>query len=170
MSKQYGLYNDDPVMMTFTEKWVNVFNPDPDTLDIVDIAHHLSYQCRFGGAVKKYYSVAEHCCRGVEMAEPEHKFDFLMHDSSEAYMQDIIRPVKLKLANYKEIEDNMMIVLSKKFGFKYPLHPRIKEIDEFMLQVEWACIMKMEPKHDFTPWHPNVAKRKFLELFNELKP
>lgn len=168
MEVKYGLYNDEPVIHTFTGKWVNVFNPKPEMFCIEDIAHALSYQCRFGGHTKKFYSVAEHCCRGTETAKD--KFTFLMHDCSEAYLLDIPRPIKLKLANYKEIEDGLTNVLAEKFGFKYPFDEDIKKVDDFMLQIEWGCIMLQEPRFNLTPWHPSAAKKKFLELFEELKP
>jgi len=34
--------------------------PAPESVDITDIAHHLSHVCRFAGATSEFYSVAEH--------------------------------------------------------------------------------------------------------------
>jgi hypothetical protein len=171
MSKEYGLYNDEPMMLTFTEKWVNLSNPSAESIDIIDIAHHLSYICRWNGAVKKYLSVAEHCCRGAEVAKAEHKFDVLMHDASEAYLGDVTSPLKRLLGKvYKDLEERFMKVISEKYGFKYPLIDHVKKVDVFLLEVEWNNHMLMVPKHDLTPWHPAVAEKKFLQLFKELKP
>ncbi len=64
-----------------------------------------------------------------------------MHDASEAYLLDIPRPIKNKLSNYKEIEDNLMSLIASKFGFEYPLFPEVKAIDDLMLQREWDQLM-----------------------------
>ena len=40
----------------------------------------------------------------------------LLHDASEAYISDIIRPVKAHLSNYLEIESSIMNVILERFG------------------------------------------------------
>ena len=45
---------------TYTGKVFDPFNPDPNNIDIEDIAHHLSNLCRFVGSTFRFYSVAEH--------------------------------------------------------------------------------------------------------------
>ncbi len=61
-------------MQTCTGQKVDPFNPDPDTINIEDIAHHLSMLCRFTGAVKKFYSVAEHSWLLSRFVSPENAF------------------------------------------------------------------------------------------------
>ena len=39
----------------------------------------------------------------------------LLHDASEAYISDIIRPVKVHLTNYLEIESMIMNVILQKY-------------------------------------------------------
>jgi 5'-deoxynucleotidase YfbR-like HD superfamily hydrolase len=135
-----NLYTSDCIR-TFTGIYVNVFEPTPEMICIEDIAHALSMQCRFGGHLPYFYSVAQHSASCCAIAEPEHKFAALMHDASEAYLLDIPRPIKKRLANYKEIEDGLMKIIATKYGFEYPLHQKVKDVDEVMLEAEWNQIM-----------------------------
>ena len=49
-----------PYLQTVSGRWVNPFDPDPEQLDIGDIARALANQCRFGGHCRVFYSVAQH--------------------------------------------------------------------------------------------------------------
>lgn len=132
---------------TYSGIYMNVFEPTMDMLSIIDIAHALSQQCRFGGHLEHFYSVAEHSLYCSYLIKDERlKFAALLHDASEAYLLDIPSPIKKKLSNYKEIEHNLMLLIAEKFGFQYPLHDEVKKIDEIMLQIEWDCLMlKKQP-------------------------
>src|SRR4051794_24417338 len=70
----------------------------PEMVHVEDIARSLSLQCRFGGFVSRFYSVAEHALlvhRLVrDVAGPELAFAALHHDSHEAYLGDIPTPLK----------------------------------------------------------------------------
>ena len=83
-------------------------------IDLEDIAHSLSQQCRFNGHTKYFFSVAQHSLnvaaliRDVEKAGPKVQLMGLLHDASEAYICDIPRPVKPFLTNYMTIEDEVM--------------------------------------------------------------
>lgn len=141
MIREENLYAKDCIR-TVSGIYINVFEPTAEMICIEDIAHGLANQCRFGGHLPEFYSVAEHslnCCYLIE--EPEHKLAALMHDASEAYLMDIPRPIKQRLSNYKEIEDGLMKLIADVFGFEYPLHEKIKKVDETMLQIEWDCLM-----------------------------
>lgn len=170
--KQYSLYNEDPVIRTVTGKWFNAFDPHPDQICIEDIAHALSNQCRFGGHLPKFFSVAQHCILTADIVAPEHRLAALLHDASEAYLLDIPRPVKRKLSNYAEIEDKIMRVIADKYKFQWPLHNDVKKADEIMLQREWSEIMLgIDNGHplDQTPcWIPAIAKKNFLIEFKLL--
>lgn len=53
-------------------------------------------------------------------------------------MLDMPTPIKARMPEYKEIEHHLMCVIAKKFGVVYPYnHPEIKEIDTFMVHLEW---------------------------------
>ena len=94
------------VMRTFTGRMVNVADPDESTIHIDDIAHHLSIIGRWGGSAKRHYSVAEHSCWVSWIAEeicPGAGLHGLLHDAHEAYVGDIITPLK-KLISPKRAE------------------------------------------------------------------
>lgn len=136
-----NLYTKDCIR-TASGLYMNVFEPTSEMVCIEDIAHSLTFQCRFGGHLPSFYSVAQHSLNCSYLIEnPELKLAALMHDASEAYLLDIPRPIKQRLDNYKEIENVLMKVIAEKFGFAWPLHEDVKKVDELMLQTEWDCLM-----------------------------
>lgn len=163
--QQENLYTPDCIR-TYTGQYVNVFDPNPDTICIEDIAHALAHQCRFGGHTQNFYSVAEHSCMVAATVPRYLALAGLMHDAAEAYLVDVPRPIKKKLQGYKVIEDNLMVVIAQKFDFfEDLLHPDIKQADEAMLKTEWNYFMLNRVE----TWSPENAKRCFLELFNNHK-
>lgn len=89
-------------ILTISGKRISLHERIPaGSIDIVDIAHGLSLQNRFNGHTKHPYSVAQHClnCLGcatefhVEL-DPNVLLAILLHDCAEAYLGDIVRPLK----------------------------------------------------------------------------
>lgn len=151
---------------TFSGIYMNVFEPTLDMIFIDDIAHALSNQCRFGGHLPQFYSVAQHSILCSTLVSNEYKLAALLHDASEAYLLDIPSPIKQGLSNYKEIEDKLMTLIAKKFGFKYPLESQVKEIDKKILALEWEQLMMQKTiVENFRCWSPEYAKRRFLEAY-----
>lgn len=138
--KQENLYMPRSIR-TVSGNYVNVFEPNPDTITIEDIAHALSFQCRFGAHMKKFYTVAQHSLAVMQDVDnPDLKLQALMHDASEAYLLDIPSPIKKELHAYYPIEENLMNVIAKKFGFTWPMHQDVVESDKRMLEYEWVSI------------------------------
>ena len=157
----------DNCIRTYSGIYMNIFEPTLDMIDIEDIAHSLSKQCRFGGHVSKFYSVAQHsvmCSRGVNK---KYKLQALLHDSPEAYILDIPTPIKKHLTNYKEIEDNLMQLIAQKYNFKYPFDKEIKIIDKKMLEFEFNEVM-LNKSINIDSWSQKKAKKIFLQEFNKL--
>ena len=133
-------------LQTYTGKVFDPINTTEDMIDIVDIAHALSMQCRYSGHTKKFYSVAEHSIIVSRNVHVQNAVAALLHDASEAYLVDIPKPLKPLIPEYSIIEDNLMRIISRKFGFIYPLHKEIKEIDRRMLLTERAQLMTKPTK------------------------
>jgi len=147
-------------------KLIDPFNPDPDMINLVDIAHALSNICRWNGHTMKFHSVAEHSIFVQNIVQSrEDKLAAMLHDASEAYIADITRPVKHRLANYSDVEHNLMMVISKKFGFQFPLSVAVREADDFALKWEYVNIVMAERVQTMTPI---VAKRAFLTIMDML--
>ncbi len=135
-------------IQTYSGKKANIFDFKEEDIDIVDIAHSLSLQCRFNGHVNWFYSVAQHslmACYIIEvlMAEPEPALQALLHDAGEAYIGDLPKPIKAngRFKVFSEIEDILMEVISKKFGINSKMSPKLEEVDIFCCLYEGKQLM-----------------------------
>jgi hypothetical protein len=171
----YNRIGDKPtgIIRCYSGIYVDVFNPTEDMFDIQDIAHGLSMIPRFGGHMKIFYPVSQHCIDcvymdkfAIEKFSVEDRFDLLMHDCSEAYLLDIPSPIKKLLNGYSDIEDNLMKVLSKKFRFNYPFKQIIKDIDRLRLEIEWnSMVINLTTS---STYKQEKSKSQFLNLFELL--
>ena len=165
-------------------------DPRVGDIDINDIAHGLSNMCRFGGQCRNFYSVAEHSVHVSRWMEhyfqaPKLLLYALLHDSSEAYLVDVPRPIKVHLENYKMIEAlNMKVILSA-FRIEPSLCPDEFEsilhlVDNQVLVAEknalllppplpWTWAKDIKPADvEISCYAPEGAKRMFMYRFNEL--
>lgn len=104
-----------------------------DDVVIDDIARGLSAQSRFNGQINPmdnsiaFYSVAQHSVVLSYIVEddlgPEMARVALMHDAAEAYLGDIIQPVKVMIPEFDALE---RMVQAKVFD-KLDLDPRLLE-------------------------------------------
>lgn len=60
--------NTNPYMTTYTGLRFYPFHPRREDVRIEDIAHHLALTCRWSGAVREFYSVAQHSVLVAERA------------------------------------------------------------------------------------------------------
>lgn len=167
MNKKIENLDTKDCIRTFTGVYVNVFEPDINTINIYDIAHALAFQGRFTGHLPRFYSVAQHSIMCSKRVEPKYKLQALMHDASEAYLTDMPSPIKNRMPQYREVEDKLMGVISEIFNFEYPLHPSVKEADRGELEREWHCLM-LNNDEWFECWTPQRAKEEFLDEYFQL--
>lgn len=156
-----NLYKQDSIR-TFTGKYVNVFDPDPETICIEDIVHSLSNICRFGGHTQSFYSVAQHCIYVADHLPEELKLTGLLHDAAEAYLIDLPNPIKEKMSEYVLIEDKLMRLIAEKFGIIYPFPELVKQADKNALEFEWKGIVLTDEIICCTPYQ---AKKIFLNQY-----
>lgn len=181
-------------IQTYTGKRLSLTRPRPEEIDIEDVAHSLSLQCRFNGHTKQFYSVAQHSvfvarkCRLQDAA-----IMALLHDAHELATGDIVRPLKAALIlEVKRIErelDRAIVqalvadpTLRDAFVRATPYWWRIEraigEADVLALATERRDLlapgppweMKL-PEPDPLPLHPlpsAAAKELFLETYYEL--
>lgn len=97
---------------------MEVMNPDPSNICIEDIGHGLSHVCRFGGHVRSFYSVAQHSCLVSRHAPDRLAVAALLHDAAEAFIGDVIHPLKQCLPDYKKIETIWERAIAQAFGLE----------------------------------------------------
>jgi hypothetical protein len=117
---------------------INLLQPDPETLLLEDIAIGLSHTCRFGGQIPVFYSVAKHSMLVAALAPPKFRLEALMHDAPEAYIQDIVKPLKHLLSPlYDKIEKRFTLAMCYKFKMRISvLENDIKRYDMQALVIE----------------------------------
>lgn len=128
---------------TYTGKKFHFLDPQPEEIDIVDIAHALSLTCRFGGQCREFYSVAEHSIRMAKIVPAEYRLHALLHDASEAYLPDLPRPMKAGLPKFKSVEQLILNSIYDKYitnenGWNKDI---IKEADNILLATEARDLM-----------------------------
>lgn len=170
---------------TVSGRKIYVLDPDPELIVIGDIAHALARICRFGGHVKfPHYSVAQHSFLVSTVCNPENAFIGLLHDASEAYIGDMIRPLKKSIPRYKEIEFQWDIAIDRAFdlyGNLAHLPDDVKCADVCLLATERRDLMNDGPGHHLwnlrdqspmketiIPLDPESAEEEFLSRFRAL--
>lgn len=183
-------------IQTYTGKKVYPLDPRPEDIEPTDIAHALARICRFGGHVKcDHYSVAQHSVLVSYEVEPGNELVGLLHDAAEAYLGDVMRPLKQELVIYQLIEKRWELILDYRFGFAGKLFhppPDIKRADNVLLATERRDVMSDGPQQNLEelegiiihrawtlhekpreeviePWSPSKARDMFLGRWLELK-
>lgn len=116
----------------------------PQEILIEDIAHSLAYTNRYNGQTVRPYSVAEHCIILSDFIEGNNAYcddnplydkwvmydndsnyseeellnlqlALLLHDAQEAYIGDLVYPLKQELKEYYKIEDKIQKKIMDKF-------------------------------------------------------
>jgi hypothetical protein len=108
---------------------------------IFDIAHALSMICRFGGHSRRFYSVAEHSVLVSEVVPPEDALCGLLHDATEAYIGDMVRPLKQELPSYVKLENKLWPLIAEKFQIDPVMPPSVKHADNSVLLAEKAALV-----------------------------
>ena len=124
-------------------------DPRPEEIDIEDIAHALSMMCRFNGHCSMFLSIGEHSvnvCEDVERKHPNNPklaLEALLHDGSEAFIADIVSPVKRHIRPwYGPIEDRLQMAIHERFGLPLVYDPRVKESDLAVLITEARVLVR----------------------------
>jgi len=126
---------------TYTGKLFSYTDTKPDSICVEDIAHHLSLICRFTGACREFYSVAEHSLRVSYILPEKLKLAGLLHDAHEAYTGDLNRPMKTRY-RMGGIGEKIQKVICEKYDAAYN-HPDVKVADNILLRTEADSLMNI---------------------------
>ncbi len=181
--KNINMNKEDAFIRTYTGGKVYFFNPERSNIDLLDIFHPLALLCRFNGATKVNYSVAQH---SVLVADEVFKqtgdknlaYQAISHDFAEAFISDVPSPFKQFFEGFKEMEIKMEEWLSKLLGFQYPFDPIIKIHDLKALSTEMRDLMVVADNKDLPEPYPEKivplswVKAQILisRKFHEYKP
>ncbi len=169
-----------PYVSTFLGNRFYPAAPRIEDVHIEDIAHGLAFQCRFNGQTRAFYSVAQHSLLVAGLVPARLRLAALLHDAAEAYLGDMVKPLKALFPEFSRLEEGVMTIIGERFGVAGFRNPAIKRADLIALATEkrdlmphscepWATLAGITPvPARIRPLAPQEAKAAFLERFHEL--
>lgn len=167
-------------------------SPRAEDVDVRDVVRGLAMTCRYAGQVKRFYSVAEHCFLVSLHVPPQYAKLALFHDCAEAYIGDMIRPLKHQRAMkpFRDAEAEIEKAVFAALGLEMTreAHAAIKEIDNRILVDEITQLSAAPHFYFETPLLKGVVplgeelrcmtpasaelwfRRRYQELFGERMP
>lgn len=174
----------DGCFRTITGIKFNILNPISDMIMPEDIARGLAHKPHFSGFSPQFFSIAEHSlivCEFYEMCNPGDylgQLQALLHDASEAYIGDMIKPIKNLLPNFVLIENKIQNTIYTKYNIDPDVRKaKVKEIDNHIQDIEADAFYHYDYLDDLKKnvtdkWikylSPTEAYYAFWEKFNEL--
>jgi 5'-deoxynucleotidase YfbR-like HD superfamily hydrolase len=169
-----------PYVSTFSGNRFYPLEPRIDRVAIEDIAHGLAYQCRFNGQTAEFYSVAQHSLIVAALVPPPLRLAALLHDAAEAYLGDMVKPLKVLLPAFAALEDKVSALIAAAFRIDFSDYEPIKRADLIALATEkrdlmphsaerWAYLDDVRALPDaIVLMSPSQAKQAFLAEFARL--
>jgi len=183
-----GSYDGASVpMITYSGQRINLGHIHADDVRVEDVAHALSLICRAGGHIRHFYSVAQHSLNCLYEAKArghrrEVQLACLLHDAGEAYLSDVIRPVKALLPDYRQLEKRVEEAVHMAFGLDALTECEwsdVRAVDDVMLHNEFLLlrddlVVFSEPPlclcpPDVREQPPHIVRALFLEQFSGLQ-
>lgn len=140
-------------MQTYSGNKFWPLDPRPDEIHLVDIAKALANICRFGGHSERFYSVAQHSVAVSALVLFTNKnrksaLIGLLHDAAEAYIGDMVRPLKHSPAMYefRRAEERISRAIAQRFDLPYDqlgmlMPSEVKFADDTLLATECRDVM-----------------------------
>lgn len=127
-------------------------SPNKEDVDIIGVAHALSQVCRFNGHTRFIWSIAQHSLLVEKIISEytEYKDNYrvrligLLHDASEAYISDLLRPFKKEIKEYGKIEaavENCILTFCNITDVTDKEWEIVKKADDTALMVEAKVLM-----------------------------
>lgn len=166
---------------TLSGKKLSLIKPTPATIDIHDISNGLANKGHFAGQTPWYFSIAEHSTLVVDYLSSDHKLTkrtrnlylaAILHDASEAYIGDMVKPLKVLIPAFKEVEDKITKAIFKRYNVPFHLLATIKQYDISAQQLEAECffsgrLSKPKALKFLSPAEANINfQNYFFEILN----
>lgn len=166
-------------LKTYMGKKVDPMEVSAEDITLEDIAHALSLMCRGNGQVVHFYSVGQHCINCAKEANARGwnerlQLGCLLHDAAEAYMSDLITPIKVHMPQYYDIEDRFLKAVYEKFNLgdlTKEEWDQIMEVDRALLIYDLVELLKEPvPEDGYQVVRvPDIAFKPFAEVEEEYK-
>lgn len=170
-------------MQTYSGRFYPL-DPRPEEFEIRDIALSLSRINRYNGHNDAALNVAQHSvvcsrlARKDKMGRAVERY-MLMHDATEAYVGDMVRPLKSVIPQFKEIEAKVWEACVKRFDIEMVDHDIVKYYDNLACAWEkrdlctsyehWPFMPKVPDDYPrMKAWGAKKAERVFIDKFNML--
>jgi hypothetical protein len=121
--------------------------------------------------------VAQHSVIVGNIVPPADAREGTLHDAAEAYLGDMVRPLKLSMPEYKAVELRNEEVIAARFGLTFPWPASVKVADNIALMTErrdvlhvdlpWTKLAEPLPRR-IRPWWPFWARFKLRRRLAEL--
>lgn len=147
-------------VQTYTGRRFFPLDPDKNEICIEDIANALGKICRYNGHTSKFYSVAEHSVYVSQNVSEKNAMWGLLHDAAEAYLGDVVSPIKPFLNGYREYEENLMACIAEKFDLCWPMPKEVKQADVAIIGDESFQVMGLKP----TTWSQTILPPLGIEI------
>lgn len=151
-------------------------------------------KCRFGGHSLSFYSVAQHSYLVSKNVPPEDALWGLFHDAAEAYLPDLLKPIKGSfsvfvqnwgLVDFGRLEFKVLQIIAERFNLSFSdvetLPESVKKADLILLATEKRDLMGPSPEDwrvwvdgitpmpdKIIPFGPKQSESLFLHRFKEL--
>lgn len=166
-------------------------DPRVEDIDLADIVHALSLICRWGGHCRTHYSVGQHSVLVADLVweltqDPYLALTALLHDATEAYIGDMVTPLKRNMPAFKRAEARLEKVIMRRFGLfgryavgrKFVMPDPVVHGDMVLLATEKRDLTNQRTAHlwdvpkapldvEIVPWAPYLTRRRFLSRFNQ---
>jgi 5'-deoxynucleotidase YfbR-like HD superfamily hydrolase len=164
---------------------LDLLDPSPLDIEIVDIAHGLARVARWNGQTtgEHAFSVAQHSLVVEDIAvairpdlDPRWRLAALLHDAPEYVIGDMISPFKAVMGGeYKDVERRLLAAIFLRYGLKPVMAPElakaIKAADRdaaFYEATELAGFAQGEARKFFG--EPRVAREDFASYWAAWRP
>jgi 5'-deoxynucleotidase YfbR-like HD superfamily hydrolase len=104
------------LITTISGAGIDLTTFDEDSVSILDIAWGLGRTLRYGGHLVEDYTVAHHSIIMSYYVPEEYALEALLHDAGEAYMGDIIWPVKQLFPELERFENGLTMSIMNSFN------------------------------------------------------
>ena len=121
---------------------INLLAPKLGDIEMIDIAAGLRQSRSMGHTTGGIYTVAQHSVVAAKIAPGELKLAALLHDAHEAYLGDLVSPLKRIIASKTTIYAELTAQFDRLIGEKFNLDPalfscpEVAEIDARLLATE----------------------------------